>query len=71
MRDPAHVRRQLIRWSADFAGVLGNFQHDPDRTARAVRSVAEITAYFREHLRRQLADGGEGLLHAPSVHDCR
>ena len=63
MRVPVHVRRQLIRWSADFAGVLGNFQHDPDRTARDFRSVAEMTAYFREHLRRQLVDGGDGLLH--------
>jgi pimeloyl-[acyl-carrier protein] synthase len=55
---------RLIRWSADFAGVLGNFQHDPDRTARVVRSLEEVTAYFREHVRRQLREGGDGLLHA-------
>jgi pimeloyl-[acyl-carrier protein] synthase len=54
----------LIRWSADFAGVLGNFQHDPDRTARVVRSLEEMTAYFRDHMRRQLREGGDGLVHA-------
>jgi cytochrome P450 len=54
----------LIRWSADFAGVLGNFQHDPDRTARVVRSLDEMTAYFRDHMRRQLREGGDGLVHA-------
>jgi cytochrome P450 len=55
---------RLIRWSADFAGVLGNFQHDPDRTARVVRSLDEMTAYFRDHARRQLREGGDGLVHA-------
>jgi cytochrome P450 len=55
---------RLIRWSADFAGVLGNFQHDPDRTARVVRSLEEMTAYFGEHMRRQLREGGDGLVHA-------
>jgi len=54
----------LIRWSADFAGVLGNFQHDPDRTARVVRSLDEMTTYFREHMHRQLREGGDGLVHA-------
>jgi pimeloyl-[acyl-carrier protein] synthase len=58
---------RLIQWSADFAGVLGNFQHDPGRTARVVRSLDEVTAYFRGHLREQLRrppEGGDGLLHA-------
>ncbi|HEY4026299.1 MAG TPA: cytochrome P450 [Candidatus Dormibacteraeota bacterium] len=55
---------RLIRWSADFAGVLGNFQHDPARTARVLRSLEEMTAYFRGHMHRQLADGGDGLVHA-------
>ena len=55
---------RLIRWSADFAGVLGNFQHDPDRTARVLASLDEMTAYFRDQVRRQLAAGGGGLVHA-------
>jgi len=61
---PVHDWPTLIGWSADFAGVLGNFQHDPDRTARVVRSLDEMTTYFREHMHRQVREGGDGLVHA-------
>ncbi|TMC02446.1 MAG: cytochrome P450 [Chloroflexi bacterium] len=44
--------------------MLGNFQHDPDRTARVVRSLDEMTTYFREHMHRQVREGGDGLVHA-------
>jgi cytochrome P450 len=60
---PVDDWRQLIVWSADFAGVLGNFQHNPDQAARLVRSLEEMTAYFRGHMRRQLEAGGDGLVH--------
>jgi cytochrome P450 len=39
-------RDQLKAWSADFAEVLGNFQHNPDRSARVLRSLAEMKEYF-------------------------
>jgi pimeloyl-[acyl-carrier protein] synthase len=53
-----HVR--LKAWSADFAEMLGNFQHNIDRVARVLRSTEEMVAYFRAAIReeeRPLADG--------------
>lgn len=37
---------QLKAWSADFATMLGNFQHNPDRASRVRRSVQEMFQYF-------------------------
>jgi hypothetical protein len=42
--------QQLKRWSADFAEVLGNWQHNPDRAARMVQTLNEMTDYFRAAL---------------------
>jgi cytochrome P450 len=53
-----HVR--LKAWSADFAEMLGNFQHNIDRVARVLKSTEELVAYFRCAIReeeRPLADG--------------
>jgi cytochrome P450 len=50
---PASDHQQLKVWSADFAEVLGNFQHNPDRSPRMLRSLDETTAYFREAIRRE------------------
>ncbi len=55
---------QLKSWSADFAEVLGNFQHNPDRAARTLKCVEEMTAYFREAIRRQKDRPREGLINA-------
>ena len=33
------THRQLKAWSADFAEMLGNFQHNPDRVPRVLRSA--------------------------------
>jgi len=49
---PSH-HKQLKAWSADFAEVLGNFQHNPDRAPRMLRSLDETTSYFREAIRRE------------------
>jgi cytochrome P450 len=43
---------RLKEWSADFAEVLGNFQHNPDRASRTLKCVEEMTAYFREIIRQ-------------------
>lgn len=58
---PPADRERLTAWSADFAEVLGNFQHNPDRAPRVLRSLAEMSAYFqaavdehREHPRDDL-----------------
>ena len=49
---PTSDAEQLKDWSADFAEVLGNFQHNPDRTARTLRCVEEMSAYFRDAIQR-------------------
>lgn len=40
-------RDQLKKWSEDFAELLGNFQYNPDHARHLLRSVEEMTAYFR------------------------
>jgi cytochrome P450 len=55
---------KLKAWSADFAEVLGNFQHNPDRTARTLRCVEEMSAYFREAIERMKIEPREGLVHS-------
>jgi pimeloyl-[acyl-carrier protein] synthase len=55
---------QLKAWSADFAEVLGNFQHNPDRAARTLKCVAEMTEYFRAALQKQRAHPREGLINS-------
>jgi pimeloyl-[acyl-carrier protein] synthase len=60
---PASDHEQLKAWSADFAEMLGNFQHNPDRTSRVLRSLAEMTAYFRSAVRDQAQPSRGGLIH--------
>lgn len=57
-----HVK--LKNWSQDFAEMLGNFQHNPDRAMRVLRTVSEMTAYFRDAVRRQATSPTEGLVNA-------
>ena len=59
---PAADRVQLKEWSADFAEVLGNFQHNPDRAPRMLRSLEQMTAYFRDTICRQRHQPREGLI---------
>lgn len=59
---PAQDHRQLKRWSADFAEMLGNFQHNPDRAARMLQTVEEMTAYFREAIRELRRTPRDGLI---------
>ena len=55
---------QLKDWSADFAEVLGNFQHNPDRASRTLKCVEEMTSYFRDAIGQMSAEPREGLIHA-------
>jgi pimeloyl-[acyl-carrier protein] synthase len=50
---PPSDHEQLKAWSADFAEVLGNFQHNPDRSSQMLRSLNDSTAYFRAAIRRE------------------
>jgi len=61
---PVEDHESLKKWSIDFAEILGNFQHNPDRIARVLESVEEMTAYFRAAVRRQKTDPREGLVHS-------
>jgi len=55
---------QLKEWSADFAEVLGNFQHNPDRASRTLKCVEEMTNYFREAIQSQREQPRDGLINA-------
>jgi pimeloyl-[acyl-carrier protein] synthase len=59
---PLSDRLQLKAWSADFAEMLGNFQHNPDHAPRMLRTVQDMTAYFRETIRQQKDIPQEGLV---------
>ncbi len=61
---PTSDHEQLKSWSADFAEMLGNFQHNPDRAARVLQSVEGMTAYFRAAIREQERLPREGLIHS-------
>jgi cytochrome P450 len=56
--------RQLTAWSADFAQVLGNFQHNPERAPQVLRSLGEMTAYFQAAVAQQRVHPREGLIGA-------
>ncbi len=60
---PTEDYRQLKAWSADFAEMLGNFQHNPDRAARVLATTEAMLAYFREAVARQRVEPREGLIH--------
>src|SRR5438477_12139440 len=55
---------RLKAWSADFAEVLGNFQHNPDRASRTLKCVEEMTDYFRNAIREQESNPREGLINS-------
>ena len=61
---PLSDRLQLKAWSADFAEMLGNFQHNPEHAPRMLRTVQDMTAYFRDCIRRQRDHPREGLVHS-------
>jgi cytochrome P450 len=61
---PTGDHRQLKAWSADFAEILGNFQHNSDGAPRMLRSLEQMGAYFRAAIRRQRRSSGDGLINA-------
>jgi len=57
---PREDHQQLKAWSADFAEMLGNFQHNPGGVLRVLKSLSDMTSYFRSAIHeehRPLADG--------------
>ena len=61
---PEQDHGQLKEWSAAFAEMLGNFQNNPDHTPLVVKTVEQMTAYFRERIREQQKQPREGLIHS-------
>jgi aspartate racemase len=61
---PTSDRHQLKQWSANFAEMLGNFQHNPDHVPLMLRTVDEMAAYFQEQIREIKAHPREGLIHS-------
>jgi len=59
---PVEDHQQLKAWSQDFAEMLGNFQHNPDRVPRVLKSVKEMTAYFRSAISEQRLHPRGGLV---------
>ena len=61
---PTADHEQLKTWSADFAEILGNFQHNPDRAGRVLRATEDMCAYFKARIAEQRVHPREGLIHA-------
>jgi len=61
---PPADRDQLKAWSEDFAEMLGNFQHNPNRFTRVLKSLDGMLNYFRDAVQRDRADPRDGLIHA-------
>ncbi len=61
---PVADRDQLKAWSKDFSEMLGNFQHNPGRGALMLKTIEEMTAYFRARLREQERQPREGVIQA-------
>jgi cytochrome P450 len=55
---------KLKSWTEDFAELLGNFQHNPERATNVLRSLEEMTSYFHDAVRRHATEPGEGLVSA-------
>jgi cytochrome P450 len=61
---PVEDHDQLKLWSADFAELLGNFQHNPERVPRVLRSLQDMTAYFHGVLTGKRTSPNNGLVHS-------
>jgi cytochrome P450 len=60
---PVADRDQLKTWSKNFSEMLGSFQHNPGRTALMLKTVEDMTAYFRERVREQQQHPRDGVVH--------
>jgi amino acid adenylation domain-containing protein len=61
---PVEDRHRLKKWSGNFAEMLGNFQHNPEHAQTVLRTVEDMTAYFREAVRETQRHPREGLIHS-------
>ena len=61
---PIRDHRQLKDWTAVFAEMLGNFQHNPDHVPKVLRALEEMLEYFRERIRELREHPREGLINS-------
>jgi cytochrome P450 len=61
---PTSDHEQLKDWSATFAEMLGNFQHNPNHAPQVLRAVEEMENYFRAAIRDQRVHPREGLINS-------
>jgi pimeloyl-[acyl-carrier protein] synthase len=61
---PTSDHRQLKGWTADFAEMLGNFQHNPDHIPRVLRSLEAMLDYFRTRIHELKVRPREGLINS-------
>ena len=61
---PTSDHEKLKAWSADFAEILGNLQHNADSAARTLKSLEEMSCYFQDAIREQRQNPGRGLIAA-------
>ena len=57
---PVEHHVELKDWSVTFAGMLGNFQHNPDLLAGVLAAVENLSAYFRDAIAEQRDDPRDG-----------
>ena len=61
---PVEHHVDLKDWSVTFAGMLGNFQHNPDLLGNVLVAVENLSAYFRDAIAEQRRNPRPGLLGA-------
>jgi cytochrome P450 len=59
---PVEHHVELKEWSVTFAGMLGNFQHNPDLLPGVLEAVENLSDYFRAAIAEQRRDPRPGLL---------
>lgn len=59
---PVEDHQQLKIWSQDFAEMLGNFQHNPERASRVLKSTLAMTVYFSCAMHEQRLHPRGGLV---------
>jgi pimeloyl-[acyl-carrier protein] synthase len=61
---PTDDHIDLKKWSADFAEMFGNFQHNPDRVSRVLASTNKLVTYFQDAIRKMRNEPRQGLIHS-------
>jgi pimeloyl-[acyl-carrier protein] synthase len=61
---PADDHVRLKDWSATFAGMLGNFQHNPEHLGAVLDAAERLTAYFQNAILEQRKTPRPGLVYS-------